>query len=192
MNILAEMLTDSFLPVFEEIARSQAVKVFAGTYESATGLKSSITLTTEDRPALVVNTWVSNGTDVLQTFQSLAEASEGRSLSLQVRVFPTNLESKIPHVPGKHAFRAAFQLTDKIGADGNPCGKIFCAENDAWSNVDSLVYGHNAIDDFVFHSDGDGDVASVEVRALRANLVKVGKKVVPPHGQTLQYYLSAL
>lgn len=55
---------------------------------------------------------------------------------------------------------------------GQYCGNTFGGEDNAWSSIDLLVYGHNAIHAFVSHSDRWGDIVSVEICAFRVNLVK--------------------
>lgn len=174
VDILAEMLMETFLPVLEQVSKEQAANAFAGIYASTTAINSSLSLITDDGPGLAIDAWISNGTDVLDTFKSLADATGGGRPVGRVRVYPTELTSPASNAEptGKHAFRAVFQVADKSESDANHRREIFSEDCSTWSSVDEPMYGNNAVDDFIFHTDLHENVVSVELRAFRASLVK--------------------
>jgi hypothetical protein len=69
VDVLADIVTDAFLPVVEAAAREEADVAFAGTYTSSdTALNSTVTLSTDaTKPGLGVVSYISNNTDMLTT-----------------------------------------------------------------------------------------------------------------------------
>lgn len=67
--ILADLVTDTLLPSIEAAAREEADVLYAGTYTSPDkSLNSSITICTDAaKPGLGVTSWISNGTDMINS-----------------------------------------------------------------------------------------------------------------------------
>lgn len=194
LNPLAEATIKTLLPAIDKIGRAQAVARYAGLYESATPLNSSIRLTVDDGPGLKISRWISNGSDILQEYASFFHPSgtETDNLIVDARLYPTGLtdSSQMPNgssVVQRAAFRAVFQVLPAArqsqstsghgkGDNSNSSGEVFFLNDcGSWSGLDGLVYGSNALDEFIFHFDqlGGDVVVSLEARGLRADLRKV-------------------
>ncbi|PVH98839.1 beta-lactamase/transpeptidase-like protein, partial [Periconia macrospinosa] len=64
---ISGIIVDHLLPAIEEAARLDADETYAGTYRATNGVNSSLTLATKrDVPGLVIESWISNGTDMLR------------------------------------------------------------------------------------------------------------------------------
>jgi hypothetical protein len=158
LALASDLVSKSLLPALEQAAKNQAHARFAGTYALGTG-NSSITITTDDGPALVVTSWVNNGTNMFPSYMALHGITDPSMLD--IRLYPTGLES-----PGQLSFRAVIPppLPSGIGPFTSSCI--------TWVTVDSQVYGNVGIDEFVFNLDGKGNAVSVSPRALRTVLSK--------------------
>ncbi|OKP10987.1 Beta-lactamase-like protein [Penicillium subrubescens] len=159
LALASDLVAESLLPALEQAAKNQAHARFAGTYALGTG-NSSITITTDDGPALVVTSWVNNGTNMLQSYMALNGITDPSMLD--IRLYPTGLES-----PGQLSFRAVIPppLPSGVGPFSSSCI--------SWVTLDSRVYGNVGIDEFVFNLDGKGNVVSVSPRVLRTVLSNV-------------------
>src|SRR5690606_22426450 len=62
----ADAIGATFLPAIDAVMRQQAMENFAGSYEFADidGLNSSMVIAVDDEPALSIERWISNGTDM--------------------------------------------------------------------------------------------------------------------------------
>jgi hypothetical protein len=158
LALASDFVSQSLLPALEQAAKSQAHARFAGTYALGTG-NSSITITTDDGPALVVTSWVNNGIDMFPSYMALNGITDPSMLS--IRLYPTGLES-----PGQLSFRSVIPppLPSGIGPFSSSCI--------SWVTADSQVYGNVGIDEFVFNLDGNGNAVSVSPRVLRTVLSK--------------------
>jgi hypothetical protein len=154
----ADLISASLLPALEEAAKNQANARFAGTYALST-LNSSITITTDDGPGLVVSSWVNNGTNMFPSYMALSGITDPTQLS--IRLYPTSLTS-----PGQVAFRAV--IPPQLGAGIGP----FTSSCITWVTVDGSVYGNIGIDEFLFKVDRNGDAVSISPRVLRTFLPK--------------------
>ncbi|KAJ5368601.1 uncharacterized protein N7496_008361 [Penicillium cataractarum] len=158
LALASDLVSQSLLPALEQAAKNQAHARFAGKYALGTG-NSSITITTDDGPALVVTSWVNNGTNMFPSYMALSGITDPSMLS--IRLYPTGLES-----PGQLSFRAVIPppLPSGIGPFSSSCI--------SWVTVDGSVYGNVGIDEFVFNLDGKGNAVSVSPRVLRTVLPK--------------------
>lgn len=159
LALASDLVAESLLPALEKAAKTQAHARLAGTYALRTG-NSSITITTDDGPALVVTSWVNNGTNMFPSYMVLKGITDPSMLD--IRLYPTGLEN-----PGRLSFRAVIPppLPSGIGPFSSSCI--------SWVTVDSQVYGNVGIDEFVFNLDGKGSAVSVSPRVLRTILSKV-------------------
>jgi hypothetical protein len=168
VTVLADIITQTLLPAVEAAAKDNAASTFAGTYKATNGINSSITFIVDDGPGLRVQQWVSNGTDVLEKYLVLNQAT-GDGLTTSVRLYPTNLQSFNSQrgFVDKMAFRAVFEVFPKnvdTGAFSQNCA--------TWDVVDDIMYGSIAIDEFLFQFNQAGDAISVEPRIFRITLLK--------------------
>lgn len=170
---VAEMVVQAFLPLLKETSSSETSEKFAGVYSSSAGsVNSSISLVVDDGPGILIERWISNGSDILATAQAYSQATGGGAIE-SVRLYPTDLHT--PAALGvsvsQAAFRAVFEMCD-AGTVGKE--RVFSPGANAWANVDDLMYGNIAVDDFVFNFDANGDVESIEPRVVGVELIKQG------------------
>ncbi|MDI1484867.1 MAG: hypothetical protein OHK93_000001, partial [Ramalina farinacea] len=155
-SAVADALTSIVLPAFEAQAATEASQHFAGTYISRTpGLNSSIELVVNASygPGLVLNSWVSNGTDM---FSWLIAAGITDELSL----FPTDLRSAPADKVGQWAFRATYGNSSLMSTEGLGPFMKQTVGAEIFQAVDSYFYGGVSLDLFVVDVDGNGSATS--------------------------------
>jgi hypothetical protein len=157
--LASDIVSESLLPALDQAAKNQANGRFAGTY-ALTTTNSSITIDTDDGPALVVTNWINNGTDMFPSYMILYGISDRSQFS--IRLYPTGLQS-----PGQLSFRAVIPLQFPPGIGP------FTSSCITWATIDLQVYGNIGVDEFVFDFDESGNAASVSPRALRTILPKI-------------------
>lgn len=162
LNILTSSIADAFLPAMEAAAKDEAAAVFTGTYKATNGVNSSITIATDGYPGLGVQRWISNGSDIFESYLTSFGLTSANTLA--IRLYPTNLMGTSPK---QQAFRSMVDALPETVPKGffPACG--------SWGGVDSAMYGIVGLDEFLFHFDENGRAVSVEPRALRATLQKV-------------------
>ena len=144
----------------EEMARSQVKERYAGTYNSPE-INSTVSLSLNGSSGLVINEWISNGTDFLHEFTSF-QTRQREPVHGRVQLVPAGVHRK----NGGEVWRATYVpdvREPKSVIDG-------CMIND----VDSLMYGGRSLHEFVFFLDDNGHAMSVEIPALRVALEKIG------------------
>jgi hypothetical protein len=159
LALASDLVSENLLPALEKAAKNQAHARFAGTYALSKG-NSSITITTDNGPALVVTRWVNNGINMFPSYMALTGITDPSMLS--IRLYPTGLES-----PGQLSFRAVIPppFPSGIGPFSSSCI--------TWVTVDSQVYGNVGIDEFVFKLDKKRNAVSISPRVLRTVLSKI-------------------
>jgi len=167
VNYVAEMIVQTLIPALEKSAKDEAAKILSGLYTSDTGENSSISLSVDDGPGLVVESWTSNGFNLLQTAEGYLQSSSGGHIR-SMRLYPTNLKDS-----SGCQTRAAYRAVFDISTDPGSMPRVFDQNVNAWENIDEVTYGDISIDDFVFEFDSKGSVKHIEPRALRSRLVKV-------------------
>ncbi|EFR00001.1 hypothetical protein MGYG_03008 [Nannizzia gypsea CBS 118893] len=161
LNAHTGVIGDNLLPALTKIAAIQASTNFGGVYSSPTA-NSSITVSADSSPGLVIDTWISNATDFRATLAALNGIEKVDALS--IRLYPTHLISKQASI-SRQAFRAVFQ-------DKNEFADYGTATCVSWLSVDSLKYGEASLDQFIFEVDTDGKALVIEIPALRIKLEK--------------------
>jgi hypothetical protein len=158
LALASDLVSATLLPALEESAKTQAAKRFTGSY-ALDNVNSTITISTDDGPGLVVTNWINNCSSMATAFISMSGMKSPSQLS--IRLYPTGLES-----PGRISFRAIMPppLPSGIGPFTSSCI--------TWFTVDSHVYGNVGVDEFVFDLDQDGNAVSVTPRVLRTTLKK--------------------
>ncbi|PMD47083.1 beta-lactamase/transpeptidase-like protein [Hyaloscypha variabilis F] len=159
---IMELVADSILPALEAKAGIEAEQYLGGTYTSTIpGLNSSLTLTHDQTetasPGLVVESWISNGTDMLTRLEPAVGPPPWRLL---------------PSISDARNEKAAFWLVSALDAPSPepPLGLFSGFENQDWLNVDSLAYGDVGVGSFVFDLGTDGKAQAVTIPAARITL----------------------
>ncbi|KAF7521547.1 hypothetical protein G7054_g12402 [Neopestalotiopsis clavispora] len=179
---MADLIGGVMLPALEEVARLQADKNYAGTYELSSetdpesGLtnNSSIVLSTDSsRPGLGVESWVSNGTDMIPI--AVRYTLNYNVTAPAIRLYPTGLESGSTadgsgNATKKVAFKAVVENLDAT----DETGKMFSTDCGSWVSQTAAVYADMPLDQFVFTVDEDGRATQIKNLALRAELDRTG------------------
>lgn len=161
IDTASEVVLQAFLPALDKTAQSQTAQRFSGRYVSSDKKNSSLVLTTDAQPGLLVKQWLSNGVDVQAAAQAYADSTQGGRIQ-SMRLYP------MISSPNRVSFRAVFE-TVPVGFDP-AVPQILKAEAGQWAQVDQLMYGGISVDDFVFQLDGKGVATSVQPRVLRDTL----------------------
>lgn len=110
-------------------------------------------------PGVVVQQWISNGTDFL--------ANEYLAAYDDFRLYPTNLKSE---ADGLTYYK--YHL-NTLTSNGEPVtGDPWSEYNDYWLEIDEDIYNNLATDAFVIGFDQGGIVQSVESQALRTAMLR--------------------
>ncbi|KAJ5545095.1 hypothetical protein N7535_006518 [Penicillium sp. DV-2018c] len=160
---IAEMTTDILLPALDEIAKNQALERFAGTYtlECASNVNSSITITADEGPGLVVSEWINDSVDMIESIMALQKVQDRSALT--IRLQPSGLRAK-----GRISFSAVIYALP-VSEDAGPLlGSCF-----SWILLESIVYGSVGLQEFEFELDEHGSARGLSPKALRVTLPRV-------------------
>lgn len=166
INTIAEIVAQTIIPVLHQSAREEATKNLVGQYNADAALNSSILLDA-DLEGLVVEKWISNGSDLLELAETYSQITNGGHIR-SVRLYPTDLVDVIGD-RRRVGYRALFD----IGESNSPVMRVFDQYLNAWGQVDQNTYGKIGVDDFVFELDEDGDAVSMEPRVLGLKLMRI-------------------
>lgn len=159
--LASDLISAILLPALEASAKNQAAARFAGEYYGMDDTNSSMTITTDDGPGLLVTSWINNGTDMVQSLMTLGHVADRSAFS--IRLYPTGLES-----PGQISFRALMPPTLSTAGNGP-----FTSSCITWVTVGAHIYGNVGVDEFVFYLDPSGDIEGISPRVLRTTLVRI-------------------
>lgn len=144
--------------VVESMARSQIKERYAGKYQSSE-INSSLALELNGSSGLVIDSWISNGTDFLTEYVSLhtgkRDFDQGR-----VQLVPAGVSRSNGGEVWRASFVPNYRDIESV-IDG-------CMIND----VDDLMYGDRSMQEFIFFKDSRGQVSQVELAGFRAVLEK--------------------
>ncbi|KAI0150684.1 beta-lactamase/transpeptidase-like protein [Xylariaceae sp. FL1272] len=170
---LLDTIGEVLIPAVEEAARAEAGSIYSGhyTFANTSQLNSSITINTDDQPGLGVSQWISNGTDFLWLSTILQQ--EYYPLTPRVRLYPSGLENTAADGSKKVVFKAVFEDADAP----SQATSMFSTDCATWINVESVIYGSNAMDELMltfrrFNLDSSGKVISITSPSLRVTLDK--------------------
>ncbi|KAJ5728885.1 uncharacterized protein N7483_003393 [Penicillium malachiteum] len=166
---LSDLLSTNLIRALEGAAKDEAQK-FTGTYvNTAPNTNSSIALAIDSGPGISVTSWINDGVNVLQTVQVFYQIPTLADVS--VRLYYTALDHQVESGSTFISFRAVMRsLADTNtptafqGPIGNSCH--------SWQLVDGVIYGNVGLDEFLFEVNEDGQVISIQPRALRVTLTK--------------------
>lgn len=164
---VAEMVVQRLVPVLHQAASQEAGRNIVGNYEADAKLSiNSSAIIGVDDGGLVVERWISNGSDLLALVETYAQLTGGGTVR-SVRLVPTDLGEGTGDGT-KVGYRILF---DVIGNEGTAT-RIFNQNFEIWSNVDDITYGKTGVDDVVVEFDGDGNAVSIEPRVLGVQLLR--------------------
>ncbi len=163
---IVDTFGSAMVPAMEQSAREEAEATYGGSYKSST-INSSIVLATDpNKPGIGITSWISNGTDMLLAANLLVTSYISPIFS--ARLYPTELEVVNKDGSKQLSMKAVFEDLNGPGLD-----TMFTAACGTWINPTGLVYGAQALDEFLFTVDSEGKVVSVQPSALRVELKKV-------------------
>lgn len=176
LPLLIQSTLEGFIPAIEQVGKEQAAARYTGVYDVqpsnlSHAPNSSLEISVDKGPGLVVNRWISNNIDVVKVYNKYFGSNR---TSTEVRLYPTGLEKKtgFERTVSYRAFFRSVRLNatnEESTAAEKDDGRVFsgCA---SWGEIDGYMYGLIGIDDFVFHTDLVGNVKSIEPRATRTTL----------------------
>ncbi|KAL8766204.1 MAG: hypothetical protein Q9209_006969 [Squamulea sp. 1 TL-2023] len=161
-SLLADIVTETMLPALLAQAEKEACRNFVGTYTSTEpNLNTTLTVTLNQtegaKPGLVITSFISNSTDVLNT---TALGARG-----PVRLLPSIQDNE----NGQIAFRTS---GSKEVTSGLFSGILTVAAD--WVLADSGTYGGLALGLFVFEVEEGGKAEAVRAVGWRVRLEKEG------------------
>jgi hypothetical protein len=160
LQIITETAIQTLLPALASAAKEESCRKFCGEYAQAASRNSSLVISTDDGPGLLLKQWTHQGHDLIAAGQAYSNATRGGEIE-SLRLLPTGLQSG-----NRASYRAILNI---IPYQYDPSvNHVFDPQANLWGTPDQLMYGGIAIDDFVFHLDGRGGSAAIEPRVLRA------------------------
>lgn len=152
-EVLPNVLVDKLLPALEDIAKQQAGRNFAGHYYSGKS-NSSITVTTDDWPALKVTQYIANGIDLLDSVFAIFGDD------IDFRLVPSHLYK------GKQVGFTGVYQPPALSAPADewywPCV--------TWLDIDDFTYANVPLGHIVFEVDDSGRACNLQAKALRETL----------------------
>jgi hypothetical protein len=165
INTVAEMVVQTLIPVLHQVAREEARRNLAGVYISDGSVNSSSQLSAHGM-GLLVEKWISNGSDLLAVAERYSQMTKGGNLK-SVRLYPTGLVEQI-----EGGTRVGYRALFETGRSMREGLRVFEQDINAWGMVDDNTYGRIGVDDFVFELDAEGNAISIEPRVLRTKLMR--------------------
>lgn len=177
----------TLLPVIDEAGRQEAADTgYVGRYTDKKN-NTTLTLTMDDGPGLVMTDFHVRGFDVLGNIQSYSLASAETGLSgskkfVEARLYPVDMSStaegyathsrdRYSHRPSQSVWRAAFETsTEEQRAALN--GKLFNIDGscESWFQFDRSSYNYLSLAEFIFVHDQHGHVKTVRNSAFGISL----------------------
>jgi hypothetical protein len=144
---IESMILDTLIPAAYAISKEQAAKNFAGTY-TARGINSTIVLAVDDEIGILVQTFVSNGIDIL-----------GNTPKKLPRAYPMNLVLPSKNNTSRTAFRVVLQA---------PISGVCIS----WMLADYGRYAGRPLDELVFETGPDGVATKLYQPGLKITMEK--------------------
>jgi len=161
---LMETTTVNMVRAAEELTVSELVDRYAGRFVAADpNLNSSIVLVADHR-GLVVEQFISNSTDVLQS-SLMQYLGRPRDLSWYMQLVPTQLYRDQSAQKGE-LWR--MQVTAE-----RPHGERDVWDDYCFTNTESMLYGGIPLNEVVFWKGSSGLVYDLELAGFRANLTRI-------------------
>lgn len=165
------------LPALDKAAKTEAAQNLVGEYvDEATN--STITLTVDDGPGLLVSNWFSRGFDVLNGYPAAIQAmGSGESNApvpeASVRLYHTGLAAD-----NETGWRAVFHMEDAetLAAVDESIPFIPQVTCQTWFVFERTNYGLNSVDDFVLKCNGEGSAEEVTSRFFRTSMALTSRE----------------
>ncbi|MCJ1308149.1 hypothetical protein MMC25_001801 [Agyrium rufum] len=169
LHTVTNALLGELVPAVEQAARSQAARIFGGTYTDKS-TNSSILISTDSHPGMKLGNLVIRGENILAELAMLQSEKQAPS----VRLYPTGLKSTTAKAKGNGTYvsRMGFKAAYEYLPIAAPQLRAFAENCQTWFVVDSLRYGLVGLDELLFGLGKNGDVQSVQVRALGVVMTK--------------------
>lgn len=180
LTTFTQQIIQTFIPLIEQVGKTQAAARYTGTYDDPSS-NSSVEISVDKGPGLVIKQWINNNIDVLQAYDSQFGSIINYT---DWRLYPSGLKklkTKTGPGDGAVAYRAfarpvypnanATKDEESVTAEQND-GPSVLTDCLTWAEIDGFVYGSIGVDDFVFHTDSFGNATSVEPRVTRLRLNK--------------------
>lgn len=163
---VADAVTREMVPALQRQAAVEAGRDLAGTYRGVDGLNSTLVLATEEGVVGVrVESWISNGTEVLPFLATVAGPGPYRLLP-----------SVTDNARGQAAFRLVSARDSPAAVDGGEAsGALFAAPGMVagdWLVVDDSTYYGAGLSLLVFDVGSDGKATAVTVPAYRGTMAR--------------------
>ncbi|KAF5627831.1 beta-lactamase 2 [Fusarium tjaetaba] len=167
-------IVEALIPAMDMASRDESKARFAGSYvDKQTG--SSLTISLDEGPGLVLSKWTARGFDVLPNlnrFQPGRYNDTTDSGIKSVRLYPTGIENK-----SRAAWRAVFPtLRDKEAEMIEGLTKVKDVTCITWHMLDRFIYNGLSMDHFEFEYGKDGKAVSIKSKAFDVEMKRVEKK----------------
>jgi len=137
---------EQIVTAIDQVAKSQAIDNFAGTYTSSDG-NSSMTISSDDSPALALTAWTWEGRDLYTDLFELLVPD------VDIRILPNQL-----YDGDQVGFTSYYQPPAP--------DRLFFGSCFSWVDVDELTFGNIPLGQFVFEVDRGGRAVAVESKSL--------------------------
>lgn len=171
---VASKLVETLVPAVEAVGKRESRARYAGIYGDP-GSNDTMTIIVDSGPGLHVTRWLSEGRDILRTYEKITSSSAagaGNGPLYSLRLYPTSLDNF-----REEAWRAVYTpTTPKQTAVAD--SQLFFEQGSCqtWSAIDENLYGLVGLDDFRFEVDkGSSHATAVCPRAFRQTLQHQGR-----------------
>jgi len=156
----------ALLPAIEKASRDQAQAAYVGVYTDQR-TNSGLELSLDSAPGLKVSNWTIRGVNVAANYARFNPSGSEAGPPPRVRLYPTKLDGG-----SKTAWRAVFDAPFDVAAAAQiealfPWPDPSCA---TWTTVDTVVYGFEGVDLFVFEVGEDGKATGLTLPAYEVTL----------------------
>jgi len=167
-----QLFREDFLRIvgeeIEKVVRADAKKKYSGFYKADSTIDSSLELAVDSGPGIKIVSWISNGTNFINSYWTLKEPPPGSEL----RLIPTSTSRG----EGTEVWRA--QISSKKPEVSDLLFDDFCMPH-----LDFFTYFNRPADEFVLKS-VDGIVEMIELTGFRVQVARTELSVNGIDGQT--------
>jgi hypothetical protein len=166
--VLSDVLR-ALIPAIDHAARAEAKPRFAGKYVDSAS-NSSLTISVDDGPGLVLSNWTVRGVDVLLNIPSYSLTPSSKRVPISARLYPTNLRSSSGD---QQTWRAVYQ----VGSDEDFAKldeRLFMPDGSCvtWGKMDRVNYNYAGLDEFLVSFAKDGTVVGINPQAFDVTIAK--------------------
>lgn len=164
-SILSQLLI-TLLPAIEQAGKDEVTA--AGIVGTFTGNDSTINLSLDTGPGLVISNWNVRGQSITDLYASNYIAGVGYNTPVRPRLYPTNVQVRVDGTGQiAWAWRAVFDTGTADDAAENDAGFAWPGQScQTWANMDRFPYGFRGIDDFLFTLEPTSGDTGMTVKSL--------------------------